>query len=205
MKKTETPLLIVVLICGSVAAILSGRWLFAAKTERPEELVEVIVAKTDLPVGTRLDEKAIADGVTRAMFRKSDVPKDLIDDVNQLKGMMLNRTLKAGSWFLRVDLFREAVIKLPEGMVLHTVRCFTKCQPGDWVDSEFTGVSPEGEPLSEILVKHRKIMAIDMRRGPMGEIEMSATLAVTQQESLVLADAEKRGKVRFLLRDSHPD
>lgn len=205
-KRIETPLLIVVLVCGSAAAFLGGRWLFAAKTAPPEELVEVIVAKKDLPVGTVLNDKEIESGISHINFPKSAFPENAINDLDQLKGKRLNRTIKVGNWFSEGDVGPDAIrLKCPESLVEYFVRHDQVkaggylLQAGDPVDVLDTFSEPTGKARSRRMMRHR--LVLECREGHrLDKRPLGTLIAVTPEQALFLTLAEERGELRLILR-----
>jgi len=213
MKSKNMTLMVVAIGCGLVAAFLTAR----LSGGSGPEMVDVLVAKKELPVGTLLEEKDFENSVTQAKHLKSSVPPDVITNMEELKGKKLNRTLKVGNFFAVGDVGADNGIKMPDGTFKYSVKTdMVKlasgfAQPGDHVDVILTESQPNGRAKSGIILRDMLVLSVDTRarRAETGEAVQqvnSVSLAVTPSQSLVLSSAEKRGEVKFLLRDpKNPD
>jgi Flp pilus assembly protein CpaB len=209
MKSKNMTLMIVAIGCGLVAAFLTAR----LSGGSGPEMIDVIVAKKELPVGTLLDEKEFDNYVTQAKFLKTNVPQDVITNPEDLKGKKLNRTLKPGNFFAAGDVGADNGIRLPDGMYKYSIKIdMVKAasgfiQPGDHVDVILTEPLPNGKAKSGMMLRDMLVLSVDTRarRTEAGESVQqvnSVSLAVTSEQALFLSSAEKRGEVKLVLRDS---
>ena len=213
MKQKNMMLMVVAIGCGLVAAFLTARLSGGSK----EDTVEVMVAKKELPVGTILDEKELENMIGTMKLPKSSVTPDTITNIEELRGKRLNRTLKEKNPFTQGDVALDSGIKLPEGMSKYSVKTdIVKlasgfAQAGDKVDVILTESQPNGKAKSGIILRDMLVLSVDrMARRPDGSEAVtqvnSVSLAVTPPQSLILSNAERRGDVKFLLRDpKNPD
>jgi pilus assembly protein CpaB len=213
MKSKNMVLMFVAIGCGLAAAFLTAK----LSGGSAPDTVDVIVAKKELPVGTLLDEKELESMLGTQKFPKANLPPDIINNADDLKGKKLNRTLKAGNFFSMGDVGADSGIKLPEGFSKYAIRTDGVkavagfVQPGDKVDVILTEVQNNGKAKSGMILREMLVLAVDTRarRTENGEAVLqvqSVCLAVTPKQSLTLSSAEKRGEVKLLLRDpASPD
>ena len=130
-------------------------------------MVEVLVAKKELPVGTLLEEKELENMVGVAKFPKSTLPSDVVMKVEDLKGKKLSRTLKANNFFSQGDVGADNGIKIPDGMFkygLKTDLVKGGCgflQAGDHVDVVLTETSHNGKVKSSMFLRDMLVLAVD--------------------------------------------
>lgn len=210
MKSKNMTLMVVAIGCGLVAAFLTAR----LSGGSGPETVDVLVAKKELPVGTLLDEKDLEEMIVVSKLPKASLPPDLITNKDDLKGKKLNRTLKPGNYFAPGDVGPDSGIKIPEGMIKYAVKVDGVkavagfVQPGDHVDVQLTESMPNGGAKSGFVLRDVLVLAVDTtgRRfegGTEARAQVgSVSVAVTPKDSLYLSAAEKRGEVKFVLRDS---
>lgn len=146
--KTNTPLLIVVVLCGSAAAFLGGRWLFAARTESATEPVEMVAGEK---------ENSVAPMPER--------------------------------------------VELPKGKIKFYLRASNGFQvrPGDRVTVLLTETSTDGQAVTRVVQKDLLVLFSTpgpWSRGKPATFKMVA-VAMTEDETSALAQAEKRGEVHL--------
>jgi len=198
--------------CGLVAAFLTSK--LGAGNNSPE-MVEVVVAKKELPIGTLLDEKDFAEVLTKAPFSRNNVPPDIINNTDELKGKRLSRTLRAGNYFAPSDVNGGGGIPLPTGCYMYAIRLdavraaagFVK--PGDKVEVLALQHAPNNANLvrSRLILSDMLCVAVDIhdRRpeggGPAIATISSVSLAVTPDQAKLLHNCESTGgELRLLLR-----
>lgn len=214
MKSKNMTLMVVAIGCGLVAAFLTAK----LSGGGGPEMVDVIVAKKELPVGTILEEKDIDSMVAMAKFPKATVPPDTMQNIEDLKGKRVNRTLKTGNFFAAGDVGNDDGIKLPEGMYKYAIKTDSVrsaggfVQPGNKVDVLLTEQTQNGKAKSGVILVDMLVLAVDQAARPTegsttGRAQMqSVSLAVSHDQSLILSSAEKRGEVKLILRDpKNPD
>ena len=94
MKQKNLAMLGVAVGCGLVAAVAVAKLRPVGAGARKRK---VLVAKKDLPVQTKLDEKDLDNLLVSADMPKNLVPPDAVTGFDQVKGKSLNRTLKQGN------------------------------------------------------------------------------------------------------------
>src|SRR5262245_37562968 len=113
MKQKNLAMLGVAVGCGLVAAVAVAK--LSAGGSKGPDTVKVLVAKKDLPVQTKLDEKELDHLLQWADMPKSLAPPDAATDLEQVKGKTLNRTLKQGNALSVTDLGDIKKLILPDG------------------------------------------------------------------------------------------
>lgn len=213
MKSKNMTLMVVAIGCGLVAAFLTAK----LSGGGGPEMVDVIIAKKELIVGTVLDEKELENMIGTQKVQKTNLPPDIINNADELKGKKLNRTLKMGNFFSAGDVGADNGIKLPEGLSKYSIKIDGVSavsgfvNPGDKVDVILTESMANGKAKSGIFLRDMLVLAVDAtqnrREGGQAQAQVnSVSMAVTPEQSLVLSSAEKRGQVKLLLRDpKNPD
>src|SRR5262245_33364948 len=102
MKQKNLAMLGVAVGCGLVAAVAVAK--LSASGSRGQETAKVLVAKKDIPLQTKLEEKELDNYFAWADLPKALVPPDAVTDIEQAKGKSLNRTLKQGNALSLTDL-----------------------------------------------------------------------------------------------------
>ncbi|MCE9530662.1 MAG: Flp pilus assembly protein CpaB [Planctomycetes bacterium] len=211
MKSKNMTLMVVAIGCGLVAAFLTAR----LSGSNAPDMVDVIVAKKELPVGTVLEEKELENLLTTTKMPKGNLPPDIITSADDLKGKRVNRTLKPGNYFAVTDVGLDAGIKLPEGKIKYAIKIDGVkavagfVQPGDQVDVILTESTSNGKAASGYVLRDQLVLAVDTssrrREGSQEAVLQvnSVSLAVSPKEALYLSAAEKRGEVKLTLRDQH--
>lgn len=209
MKQKNLAMLGVAVGCGLVAAVAVAK--LSAGGSRGPDTTKVLVAKKDLPVQTMLDEKEIDNLLGWADMPKNLVPPDAATDLEAVKGKSLNRTLKQGNPVSITDLGNAKKIVLPDGCKamsfksaqVDLVAGFVK--PGDKVDVLYTERLGTGKTRSAIVQRKMMVLAVntvntlDEKTGAaIPQIE-SVTLAVNDKQGNLLALAEEKGKLKFML------
>ena len=217
MKQKNLIMLGVAMACGLVAAIAVAQ--LSAVGPRGPETVKVWVAKKDIPLGTKLDEKEIDGWVALVDMPKNMVSEDAIKDKELLINKDVNRTLKAANIIQMTDLGVSHGITLPEGCKQLTVKSSQVdavggfARPGSKVDVMYLERTQSGRSRSVMILRDMLILAVNMvDRIPEGaqkaipQVE-SVSLAVTDKQAVLLSLLEERGRLKLMLRgpNSAPD
>jgi pilus assembly protein CpaB len=212
MKSKNMVLMAVAIGCGLVAAFLTSR--LGAGGNSPD-MIDVIVAKKELPIGTKLEEKDFNEILTKAPFARASLPPDVILDPEQLKGKRISRTLRAGNFFSPADVSANAGIPLPAGTFMYAIRMDVVraaagfVMPGAHVDILALQRHPSdaSKVRSRLILKDMLVVAVDIndRRpeggGPAIPTINSVSLAVSPSQGKLLHTAESTGgELRLLLR-----
>jgi pilus assembly protein CpaB len=212
MKSKNMVLMAVAIGCGLVAAFLTSK--LGAGGNSPD-MIDVIVAKKELPIGTKLEEKDFNDILTKAPFARASLPPDVILDPEQLKGKRISRTLRAGNFFSPADVSANAGIPLPAGTFMYAIRMDVVraaagfVMPGAHVDILALQRNPQdaSKVRSRLILKDMLVVAVDIndRRpeggGPAIPTINSVSLAVSPSQGKLLHTAESTGgELRLLLR-----
>jgi pilus assembly protein CpaB len=211
MKQKNLAMLGVAVGCGLVAAIAVAK--LSAGGSRGPEMVKVLVAKKDIPLQTKLEAKELDNLLIWADMPKNLVPPDAVTDLEQVKDKELNRTLKQGNPVSAGDLGVNAGIVIPEGHKQITVRCNQVdavagfIRPGSKVDVMYIDrQSGTGKQKAGIILRNMLILAVNSvdtlseKTGKVIPQVESVSLAVTDPQARLLALAEQKGQVKFVLR-----
>jgi len=212
MKNRNLMLLALAIGCGLVAAFLTAR---LSAGGNKTEMVGVLVASRNIDQGTKLDEPEKL--FVRKPFPRESVPPEFIDDVAQLKGKVINRTIRAGAHCTLADLKTKDSIDLPvgtdgtmyKGMAIRVSQATAVSgfiQPGDRVDVMVIDHPRDAKATSTLLLQNVLVVAINeiaiKPDGTSGAIKnaTTVTLAVKQKEALILSLAQAKGEINLMLR-----
>jgi len=181
-----------------------------AETEKDEpkiEMVEVAVAKKNLSVGAVIEE----DDLTLMAFPKNALPSNVVCEIKELKDKVLYRNIEKGSYISSREVRAVVGLKIPDGMYKYAIRkLFNEpsdlVQLGDKVDIIYTEPSLDGKFKQSAKLRDLLVLGVDIARSRSGEPSpnpkiFSVSLAVTEEQSLLLSSYEKRGEVKMVLRD----
>lgn len=212
MKQKSLIMLGVAVGCGLVAAIAVAK-LTAGGSKAPDG-VKVLVAKKDIPIDTTLDEKSMDEFLAWSEIPKHLVPPDPVEDLAMIKGKSNNRTLKAGDRVALSDIGKANKIVIPDGLKQITfpvsaadgVEGFAK--PGSKVDVMYIESLPSGRARAAIIMRSMLVLALnkvdrlDEKTGTaIAQVE-SVSLAVNDKQATTIALAERKGKLKLVLRGS---
>jgi Flp pilus assembly protein CpaB len=183
----------------------------AAEDEKGKiEVIEVAVAKKDLPLGAVIQE----DDFTLQTFAKMALPSDVVREIKDLKNKRLYRSIQKGSFISSREAGAVVEVKIPDGMYKYSMnKVFTDLsefvQPGDKVDIIYTEASLGGKFKASTKLRDLLVLAVniptsrsfDSRSGETSGNPFTVSLAVTEEQSLLLASYEKRGEVRMVVRE----
>jgi pilus assembly protein CpaB len=210
MKQKNLVMLGVAVGCGLVAAIAVAK--LSAGAGRGPDTVKVLVAKKDIPLQTKLEEKDLDNLLVWADMPKSLAPPDAATDLEQVKGKSLNRTLKQGNAVSLGDVGTQQTIVIPEGFKSITVKAtqvdaaggFAK--PGANVDIMYIERTGTGKARAAIILRDMLVLAVnavhtlDEKTGAaMLQVE-SVSFAVKDKQATLLSLADERGKLKLLLK-----
>jgi pilus assembly protein CpaB len=214
MKSKNLILMMVAVGCGLVASVVYSKVLSGQQSEAPD-LVEVIVAKREMPVGTVIEEKDFNDILARQAFPRATVPPEVITEAEALKGKRVSRTLRAGNFFVPADISSMAGIALPAGMMHYTIKTDPVraaagfIMPGSKVDvlALIKLKNDQSKVTSKRILVDMLVVAVDImdRRpeggGPAIPQMQSVSLAVHPRDAKLLHTAEAGGgDIRLVLR-----
>jgi Flp pilus assembly protein CpaB len=184
-----------------------------ADPERATDIVEILVAERDLPVGTTLT-KPDRPQWTKLRVPKAEVPKDGVVDETQLINQRLSKPLRAGEPFRSDVLVRGGTITLPEGMDMVSLRFGASgsdafAVPGSKVNI-IASMRFENKNkfyafplLVSVLVLAKD--ATEWEPGFKGS-GVTVSFAVTEKQALALALAKERGcSLEIMLRNPNSD
>lgn len=210
-------LLILSLVLAMLAAVSVFRYLDNVENtaKAAANLVQVVVAKDDIPARTKL---------TEAMFTVVEVPKDFrhadaVLDKNQVKNTFAADRLLAGEQVLSSRLVFEdsksgLSYKISPGHRALTISVGTVSGvagyilPGDKVDVVLTIDVDEGDKtitVTSVIATNLKILAVGQYTVEQGKEQLivdSVTIDTPVEQVNTLIQATEKGSVRLVLRPS---
>ena len=195
MKQKNMILVAVAVGCGLVAAFLTQTMTGKETTE--QEMVEIPVAKVDLPVGTMIKKDKLAEQVIYKKFTRDTLPPEFTSTQEELVDKSLVRTLRAGEAFNPKDLTLNTAISPPPGKSLMAIpmdpikAAGGFALPGSHVDilAAITLRSKDGRNNTKVipLLTDMLVIAVDTRTD---NVE-AATSAPTVSRVTFAADARE--------------
>jgi pilus assembly protein CpaB len=212
MKQKNMILLALAIGCGLVAAFLTAK----LGASNRGEMIPVLVAAKNLDQGMKLEKPE--ELFVRRPFPKESVPPEFIDDIATLKGKNLQRTVRAGSHLTQADITPRNTIDLPQeestGVQYKAMALRVSPEtivgglvlPGSRVDVVNVEKLTNGKTQATMILQNVLVVGVDIktvRNDDEGFIKnpQTVTMAVKQQEGLILALAQERGKMFLMLRD----
>lgn len=211
MKSRNMVLLALAIGCGLVAAFLTAK----LGASNKQDTVPVLVAAKNIDQGTRLEKPE--EMFVRKPFTKDALPPEFIDDVNQLRGKVLQRTLRPGSHLTVEDITPNVEIDLPidektgQPYMAMGIKVSQEssvgglCKPGSRVDVVCVERLPNGRSASTLILQYALVVSVNDQLKPSADNGViknvsNVTLAVKQHDGQVLALATKRGELSLMLR-----
>jgi Flp pilus assembly protein CpaB len=199
--------LVVLLVLVGLAPI---GWVVLTVRQRPEvEMVELLVAAKDLPVGTMLTREDLAGEkiVKGKKVPRSELPPAFVTDREDLVDKKLSRPVRAGEPFDPQELNTRGAITTPPGLDMVSLQIGSSAVgfvgPGSRVD--VLAAVRDGTKLRAFpLLVNMLVVAVDTHpiyRGGVPDPPL-VSLPVTEKQALVLALAKGRGySLEVVLRD----
>jgi len=212
-----------VLIAFGIAwasALLLSYWVYT-KSTAPEvrDVVPVVVAARDLPLGARLQQ----DNVKLVTVERRDLPRGVFQNLSDLADRALAVPVAANEMILSGKLAPKgsgegltALIELGARAVSVQINEVSGVagfiQPGTRVDILFTRIFSNGDAATTTLLQNVKVIAYGRQFEPGARPATAdasratvATLLVTQEEAEKLVLAAQRGRLHFSLRNGLDD
>jgi pilus assembly protein CpaB len=210
VKQKNMILMVVAVGCGLVAAFLTTQ----INAKPKVEMVEVVVAAKDLPVGTMLTRADLAKLVNKKKIPKDALPPQFVSDEAELFDKRLTRAVLKDEVFNPGSLTKGGVVTLPEGYDMVSLQMSAAnaaggfVGPGSKVDV-LAGLRMQDKLETFPLLVDMLVLAVNQhvdynatKSGSFPDINM-VSLAVTQEQALLLTLAKQRGcQLELLLR--HP-
>ena len=209
MKQKNLILMVVAVGCGLVAAFLTTQ--INAKGPKVEQ-VEVLVAAKDLAVGTQFTKAELPKLVAKKMMPKEALPANFVNDENELVDKRLSQAVAADGLFIPSTLSNKGVIILPDGKDMVSIPMSAQDAAGG-----FVGPGAHVDVLAAVNIKTKiytfpilidmQILAVDTKttysdKGGAFPSIGTVSLAVTQEEALLISLARQRGcRLSLLLRN----
>jgi len=215
MKPKTLILMVVAVTCGLGASYMTSRLLAQRNQSETEEKVQILVAVKNLDQGKTI--KVPEQDFEFKEFLIGSEPKDAVKDVADLKGRVLNRTLRQGEPVSKEDLISEDKLflsfKMPPGYRAIGVRVTNVSGVAGFATLPLTRVDvittvrrgSDRDSFSRILLEDVLVLAIDQNdRRPDGETRAMpghvAILALKPDEMLKVRLAEEQGALSLALR-----
>ncbi len=215
-KKRVIISLAVAVVCGLLASHLVVRYVRKqeqlARASRIE-LQPIVIATSDIPIGTRLDAGLVA----KRDWPKAGVPQGTVSDPEAVLGRLVKGEIARGEPILDHRLFPKELTGAPGIMsvivppgrramaigVNEVIGVSGFILPKDRVDVIATRTDQPTNKSSETILQNVEVLAVGKRLEQRGEqnIEVpTVTLAVTPEEAERLALALNEGKIHVALR-----
>jgi Flp pilus assembly protein CpaB len=207
MKQKNLVLMVVAVGCGLVAAFLTTQ----INAKPKVEMVKVLVASKDLAVGTMLTEADYDKMVTTKEVSKESLPPQFATTKEELVGKRLSRPVLKDETFAPGALSKGGIVTLPDGKDMISLPMSAGngaggfVGPGSKVDI-LAGLRLGDELKTFPLLVDMHVLAVnqhvsyDAGKGTFPDMS-TVSLAVTQEEALLLTLAKQRGcTLELLLR-----
>jgi len=206
-------------IAWTVALLLS--WWVYTRTAAPRtrDVVRVVSAAQDLPIGKRIQ----ATDLKLVEFDRTAVPKGAFQKTADVGDRIVSTPLAAGEVLLASKLAAKGGGEGLAGLIEPGFRAVSVqvnessgvsgfIQPGTRVDVLFTRIFPNGDAATTTILQNVKVLAYGRQTDPSAKPDAResnritvATLSVSKAEAERLVLAEQRGKVHFALRNGLDD
>lgn len=211
MKQKNLVMVAVAVGCGLIAAIAVAK--LTAGSGGGPEMGRVLVAKTDIPIGTKLTEKDLEKFLAWADIPKNMVPADAVADIELVKGKEATRTLRQGNPISIADVSKVDSIAIPAGhkqitfkvTEVDAVKGFAR--PGSKVDVIYIERGSNNKVRTAVLLRDMLVLAVNkvdrILEGSGRAIDQvdSVSLAVTDTQATKVAHAENKGTLKLVLRN----
>ncbi len=219
MKQKNVVLVVVAVVCGLAAAVLTSQ--MSAGSKKPADTIPVLVAVKDIPVGTRLAKEELDNYLETKSFTKETVPQQYIATKEDMADKRTTRTIRKGDSFNPHDLTKFASLNPPKGFNMMSIHC--TLEQGV---SGFAGPGAKVDVLASIPVRDRRkqqngetipyvvplfidmlVLAVDSQAQVSPESNVVPTMsmvsmAVTPEQSLLMHAAVNRNcALRLVLRN----
>jgi Flp pilus assembly protein CpaB len=195
----------------SAAPPQTGETEFRFVGNPPREMVEVVVAAKDLPVGTVLARADLAKFVNKKMIPREALPPAFVVDESELIDKRLTRAVFKDETFNPAAVTKGGVLVLPEGMDMISLRLPPSSMAGGFVGPgskvDVLATLKDGKKVVAFpLLIDMLVLAVDsdlVYHTDGSPNNSTVSLAVTQEQALLLTLAKQRGcHLELLLRSS---
>jgi len=203
-----------------LSALLLSWWVYK-RTSAPQsrDLVSVVAASRDLPVGKRI----LAEDLKSLSLDRKDLPKgvflkssDLVDRsvaVPIIAGeVVLNGKLTARGSGEGLTALIEPGMRAVSVQINEISGVSGFIQPGTRVDVIFTRTFSNGDAATTTILQNVKVIAYGRQLDPAAKLDPRdtarptvATLLVTQDQAQKLVLAQQRGRIQLVLRNGLDD
>jgi len=203
-----------------LSALLLSWWVYKRTTApQSRDLVSVVAAARDLPIGKRI----LAEDLKSLSLDRKDLPKGVFRKGSDLVDRSVAVPVIAGEVVLNAKLTAkgsgEGLTALIEpGMRAVSVQINEISgvsgfiQPGTRVDVLFTRTFSNGDAATTTILQNVRVIAYGRQLDPAGKLDPRdtarptvATLLVTQDQAQKLVLAQQRGRIQLVLRNGLDD
>ena len=200
-------------LAGLIAVILAIFWI--GGSEKPQVDIRVVQALSDLPVG----QKIKPDSLMLVVVPQDKVQPGAIFDINAVAGRVSKAPIAKGETV--VEAMLQPMITgddlssdLPYGMRGFTIAVNEIssvggfASPGNYVDVMLSAKDSFGQPLSKIVVKKVRVLAVAQSHSfsdATPKLGSSITLEVTPEQAQQLDVARSLGTLSLVLRNRNDD
>jgi Flp pilus assembly protein CpaB len=179
---------------------------FPAGGPRRGETARVLVAKRDIPVGTRFGHDDLDEWIRWADVPKAEVPPNPATELGLFDGAVAIRAMRAGDPVAARDLSRHAPVVVPDGHRLITVRdrfssaVAGQIAPGSRVDVVFTRRDGPAGQTTEPVLTGVTVLGVETESNATGSVwpSIAVTISVNAEQAKAVALAEGRGALRVV-------
>jgi pilus assembly protein CpaB len=215
MKPKTLVLMVVAVTCGLGASYMTSR-LLAERSTEGEERTAVLVARRQLNNGEPI--KAPQDVFEEKLFVKGEEPRDAIAKLDDLRGRILKRSLRAGDFVRQDDLLDSKdpqaafAANLPEGYRATGLRVNPESIAAGWASLPLSRVDviqtvargEDKKSYSKVVLQNVLVLAADQQtqRTENGSAMLAniVTLALSPEDVLKLNLAREVGTISLALR-----
>ena len=213
MNNRIVSMIIIALLCGTLAAWIANNWI-KNRGAAPEEVSNpIVVAATDIPFGTQLDESH----VQLIQWRGGDLPDGVFTKTEDVVGKIAKNM-----FFPREVITSQRVAVHLEGSVLASLiavnsRAMTIrvndvvgvagfIMPGNRVD--ILSTSKGKNAVTKTILSNMKVLAVDQKASPDEQkptVVRAVTIELTPKEAEKMVSAMKSGTIQLTLRNPLDD
>lgn len=215
MNKRIVIMIIIALLCATLAAWIANRWIQTKGSSRPTEVSNpIVVAAVNIPFGTKLDESHI----TIIQWRSDDLPDGVFTKIDDVLGKIAKNM-----FFPREVITSQRVAEHLEGSALASLitvssRAITVrvndvvgvagfIMPGNKVDILSTIMQRQGtknKAITKTILSNIKVLAVDQDVSPDRQkptVVRAVTLELSPKQAEKIVSAMKEGSIQLTLRN----
>jgi pilus assembly protein CpaB len=203
-----------------LSALLLSWWVYQKSTApASRDLVSVVAAARDLPIGKRIQ----ANDLKLIALDRKDLPKGAFLKIPDVVDRAVSAPVAASELILSGKIVGKGTGEGLTALIEPGTRAISVqvneisgvsgfIQPGTRVDVVFTRVFSNGDAATTTILQNVKVIAYGRQLDPGARVDPRdtsrptvATLLVSQDQAEKLVLAEQRGKIRLVLRNALDD